>query len=203
MENLMKIVVVGATGTIGKAVVKELSGRHETISVGKTHGQHQVDIADSKSLRTLFETLGKIDAIVSATGNLHFGPLSDMTAEQFRVGLESKLLGQVDLALIGQHYLNDGGSITLTGGILSEEPIRYGANATTVNLALEGFVRAASVELPRGLRINVVSPTIVQESLERFGAYMPGFEAVPAFRVALAYVRSIEGIQTGKVYRVF
>ncbi len=199
----MKIVIVGATGTIGKAVVKELGARHEIVQVGKTHGQYQVDIADSTSIRTLFEKVGKIDAIISTTGSLHFGPLSEMTAEQFRIGLESKLLGQVDLALIGQNYLHDGGSVTLTGGILSEEPIRYGTNATTVNLALEGFVRAASVELPRGLRINVVSPTIVRESLEKFGAYMPGFEAVPASRVALAYVRSIEGVQTGKVYRVF
>lgn len=200
----MKIVVVGASGTIGKAIVKELESRgHEIVQVGRTSGHHQADIANGDTIRTLFEKTGKVDAIVSAAGSLHFGPLAEMTAEQFRVGLENKLLGQVNLALIGQKYLNDGGSITLTGGILSEEPIRYGANATTVNLALEGFVLAAAVELARGIRINLVSPTIVTESLELFGSYMAGFEPVPAARVALAYVRSIEGVQTGRVYRVF
>lgn len=200
----MKIVVVGASGTIGKAIVKELESRgHEVVQVGRTSGHYRADISSGDTIRALFEKTGMVDAIVSAAGSLHFGPLAEMTAEQFRVGLENKLLGQVNLALIGHKYLNDGGSITLTGGILSEEPIRYGTNATTVNLALEGFVLAAAVELARGIRINLVSPTIVTESVGQFGSYMAGFEPAPAARVALAYVRSIEGIQTGRVYRVF
>lgn len=199
----MKIAVIGATGTIGKAVVKELSARHEPISIGKTRGQYHVDITSSESIRALFTELGKVDAIVSTTGNLHFGPLAEMTAEQFRIGLHDKLLGQIDVALIGQHYLSDGGSITLTSGIVSDEPILGGVNATTVNAALEGFVRAAAVELPRSIRINVVNPSVVQESLEVYGPFFRGFEAVPASRVALAYSRSVEGPQTGRVYRVW
>ena len=197
-----KILVVGATGTLGQAVVRELSGKHELIEVGRSRGQHQVDITDSASIHALFERVGKVDAIVSTAGKVHFGPLSDMTAQQFRIGLHDKLLGQIDLALIGQHFLNDGGSITLTSGILSEEPIRLGVNATTVNAALEGFVRAAAFELSRGQRINVVSPTLVEESLKSHGAFFSGFETVPASRAALAYVRSIDGVQTGRVYRV-
>lgn len=199
----MKIAIIGATGTIGKAVVKELSARHEPIQIGNTHGQYQVDITRSASIHALFAQLGKVDAIISTTGKLHFGPLTEMTAEQFKVGLHDKLLGQIDLALIGQHYLNDGGSITLTSGILSDEPILLGANATTVNAALEGFVLAAAIELPRGIRINAVNPSVVQESLDIFGPYFHGFEAVPASRVAMAYSRSIEGRQTGRVYRVW
>jgi NAD(P)-dependent dehydrogenase (short-subunit alcohol dehydrogenase family) len=197
-----RILIVGATGTVGQALVHQIAGRYEIIPVGRTRGDYQIDITDSASIEALFDRIGKVDAIVSVTGDLHFGPLAEMTTEQFRVGLNSKLLGQVALALIGQHFLTDGGSITLTGGTVSDEPIKFGANASTVNAALEGFVRGAAVELPRGIRINVVSPSVLQESMSSFGPLFPGIEAVPGSRVALGYVRSIEGVQTGRVYRM-
>ena len=142
----MKIVIIGATGTVGTAVVKQLAERHEVIQVGKTRGQYQADITDADSVRALFARIVKVDAIVSTAGNLHFGPLTEMTAEQFKIGLHDKLLGQIELALIGQHHLKDGGSITLTSGIVGDEPILYGVNATTVNAASAGFVRAAAIE---------------------------------------------------------
>ncbi len=198
----MKIILIGATGTIGRAVAQELGQRHDIIAVGKSRGELQVDVTRSDSIRALFERVGKVDAIVSATGSLHFGPLAEMTAEQFKIGLHDKLLGQVDLALIGQHHLNEGGSITLTSGIVSDEPIRYGANASAVNMAIDGFVRGAAVEL-RGIRINSVSPTVLTESLDSYGPYFQGFESAPASRVALAYSRSVEGAQTGRVFRVW
>ena len=204
LELLVKkrILIVGATGTVGRALVHQIAGRHEIVPVGRVRGDYQVDITDSASISTLFERVGKVDAIVSVTGDLYFGPLAEMTTEQFRVGLNSKLLGQVSLALLGQHFLTDGGSITLTGGTVSDEPIRFGANASTVNAALEGFVRGAAVELTRGIRINVVSPSVLQESMSSFGPFFHGIEAVPGARVALGYVRSIEGVQTGRVYRM-
>jgi len=201
-EFPMKIILIGATGTIGRAVAQELGQRHHIIAVGKSRGEHQVDVTRSDSIRALFERVGKVDAIVSTTGGLHFGPLAEMTAEQFKIGLHDKLLGQVDLALIGQHYLNAGGSITLTSGIVSDEPIRYGANASAVNMAIDGFVRGAAVELG-GIRINSVSPTVLTESLDSYGPYFQGFESAPASRVALAYSRSVEGAQTGRVFRVW
>lgn len=197
-----RILMVGATGTVGRALVRQIASRHEIISVGRTRGDYQIDITDSASIEVLFDRVGKVDAIVSVTGDLHFGPLAQMSTDQFRIGLNSKLLGQVALALIGQHFLTDGGSITLTGGTVSDEPIKFGANASTVNAALEGFVRGAAVELPRGIRINVVSPSVLQESMSSFGPFFPGIEAVPGSRVALGYVRSIEGVQTGRVYRM-
>jgi NAD(P)-dependent dehydrogenase (short-subunit alcohol dehydrogenase family) len=198
----MKVVVIGATGTTGRAIVNELGARHEVIEVGKSRGQHQVDITKVDSVKALFARLGKVDAIVSAAGGVSFAPLSEMTAEQFSVGLNDKLLGQVNLALVGQHCLSDGGSITLTGGILADEPVRQGSNATTVNAALEGFARAAAIELQRGQRINVVSPTVLTESMEKYQSFFRGFEPTPAARVALAYSRSVEGAQSGRVYRV-
>jgi len=199
----MKVVVIGASGTIGQAIVSELGARHEIVEVGKTRGQHQVDITQVQSVKALFERLGRVDAIVSAAGGVHFAPLPEMTSEQFSVGLNNKLLGQVNLALVGQHHLSDGGSITLTSGILSDEPVRQGSNATTVNAALEAFARAAAIELPRGQRINVVNPTVLTESMAIYQSFFRGFEPVPAARVALAYSRSVEGPQTGRVYRVW
>ena len=125
-----------------------------------------------------------------------------MSVEQFWVGLRDKLMGQINVVLGAQRYVNDGGSFTLTSGIVGDEPIREGANATTVNLALEGFVRGAAIELPRGLRINAVSPTVFVESMEGYGPFFRGFEPVPVAKAALAFSRSVEGRDTGKVYKV-
>ncbi|EHP44457.1 short chain dehydrogenase [Cupriavidus basilensis OR16] len=199
----MKIVVIGASGTLGQAVVENLSARHEVVRVGKSRGDHRVDLTRPESVLALFEATGRVDAIVATTGSLFFGPLAQMRAEDFEIGLQDKLLGQVRLALVGQHFLNQGGSITLTSGIVGSEPIRMGANAGSVNAALEGFVRSAAPELERGLRINVVSPTVVQESWPAYGDFFPGFEPVPAARVALAFQRSVEGPRSGHVYRVW
>lgn len=198
----MKIIVIGASGTIGRAVSEELSQRHDVIRVGRTRGDYQVDITSQESVEALFAQTGEVDAIVSTTGNLHFGPLSTMTDSQFNLGLQDKLLGQIRLALVGQHFLRDGGSITLVSGIVAQEPIAQGVNATTVNAGLEGFVRAAARELPRGIRINLISPTVLSESLAAYGDFFPGFPSVPAAAVAQAYRRSIEGVQTGRIYPV-
>ena len=198
----MKIIIIGASGTVGRAVAQELNQRHEVIRVGRTQGDYQVDITSQQSVQSLFEKIGQVDAIVSATGNLFFGPLATMTDRDFNQGLQDKLLGQIRLALTGQHYLNDGGSITLISGIVAHEPIAQGVNATTVNAGLEGFVRAAACELPRGIRINLISPTVLTESAAAYDGFFPGFASVPAASVAQAYRRSVEGVQSGRIYRV-
>ena len=199
----MNIVIIGASGTIGSAVASELAQRHEIIEVGSRSGAHQADMGDIAQVRALFARIGKVDAVVVTAGKLHFGPLADFTPEQFQLGLGSKLMGQVNVALVAQQYLNDGGSITLTSGIVAEQPIRNGAAASMTNAAVEGFVRGAAIELARGIRINVVSPTVLEESLDAYGPFFPGFEPASAIRVALAYRRSVEGAQTGQVYRVW
>jgi NAD(P)-dependent dehydrogenase (short-subunit alcohol dehydrogenase family) len=198
----MKILVVGANGTIGKAVVDELKPRHEIVSAGRTHGDHRVDISDLASIQKLFTEIGSVDGVVSAAGDVHFGPLLDMTPDQLRVGISYKLMGQVQLALEATKHLNPGGSVTLTAGTLSYDPIRFGASASLVNSAIEGFVRAAAIEFPPGMRINAVSPTVLRESLAAFGSFFAGSEGVPAKLVALAYSKSVEGAQTGQIYFV-
>lgn len=198
----MKIVVIGASGTLGRAVCAEFKARHEVVEVGASHGHHHVDATNLPNVERLFHEIGRIDAVVTTIGRVHFGPFREMTADQFWIGLRDKLMGQVNVVLAAQHHVSDGGSFTLTGGILADEPIRDGINATTVNLALEGFVRGAAVELPRGIRINLVSPTVLEESIDAYQAYFRGFEPVTAQRAALAYCRSVEGAQTGRIYRV-
>jgi len=200
----MKIVVIGAGGDVGRAVAEELArdGKHEIIRVGRTSGDHQVDITRDESVSALFEKIGPVDAIIAAAGNVILAPIEQMTAAEFHKGLQDKLLSQVRVALVGQHYLIAGGSITLTSGIAVDDPIAQGANAAASNAGIEGFVRAAACDFPRGIRINAVSPTVLTESMNRFGPFFPGCESVPAARVAMAYRRSVEGVHSGRVYRV-
>ena len=198
----MKIVLIGASGTLGQAIDAALSERHQIIRVGRQSGDQHVDITDSGSIRRLFEQIGSFDALVSATGNLHFGALAEMTEAEYQIGLRDKLMGQVNLLLIGREFITDGGSFTLTSGILSDEPIRFGSSASMVNAAIDGFVRGAAIELPRGLRVNSVSPTVVSESMPGYAPYFRGFKPIPAAEAALGYVRSVEGAQTGQVYQM-
>lgn len=200
----MKIVVIGASGDIGRSVVEELGrdGRHEVIRVGRTQGDHQVDITRDESVSLLFAKIAPVDAIIVAAGNVILAPVEKMSAADFLAGLQDKMLSQVRVALIGQHYLNEGGSITLTSGIAVDDPIAQGSHAAASNAGIEGFVRAAACDFHRGIRINAVSPAMLVESKDRFGPFFPGHEGVPAAQVAMAYRRSVEGVQSGRVYRV-
>lgn len=198
----MRILIIGATGTIGRAVVGELGGRHEIVTAGRSSGDLRVDITDSHSIRAMFERAGALDAVVSATGKVKFAPLEAMTAADYEVGLKDKLMGQVNLVLVGQDFLNDGGSFTLTTGVLDHDPIVQGTSASMVNGAVNAFVLAAAIELKRGQRINAVSPGVILEALPSYAPFFRGFEAVPAAKAARAYAKSVEGAQTGQVYRV-
>lgn len=198
----MKIILVGASGTIGRAVGAELERRHDVVRVGRSGGDFRVDITDSGSIRRLYADVGEFDALVSTVGKVHFGPLERFTPEQFDVGLRDKLMGQVNLVMLGLASIRAGGSFTLTSGLLNDDPIREGASAAMVNGALEGFVHGAAVELSRGLRINLVSPTVIEEALPVYAPFFPGVKAVPAREAALGYVKSVEGVQTGRVYRI-
>jgi len=195
----MRVLVVGASGTVGQAVVKELGRRHEIVTAGRSSGDVTVDLTSEASISAMFEKLGRVDAIVTTAGHVHFGPLITMTAADFRKGLDDKLMGQINLTLIGQHHLNDNGSITLTSGVLDRDPIRMGANAAAVNGAIGGFVRSAAIELPRGLRINAVSPGLLEESAGKYDGFFPGHETVSSARVGLAFAKSVDGAITGQV----
>lgn len=199
----MKIIIVGGTGTIGQAVAQELGQRHEIIRVGRRGGDIQVDITDLSSIQAMYDKMGDFDALVATTGQVRFMPLSDLKPEHYQFGFNHKLMGQVNLVRLGLASIQAGGSFTLTSGILNHDPIRTSASAAMVNGALEGFVRAAALEMPNQVRINIVSPTVLLESMDKYATYFRGYEPAPAARVALAYSKSVEGAQTGQIYKIW
>ena len=193
----MRILIVGATGTIGRPLVAALQGRHELVLASRAKADEKVDISDPNSIRALYKRVGKVDAVVSASGEAKFGPLEQLTDEDFALGLNSKLMGQVNLVRYGFDSVNDGGSFTLTSGVLASEPMVGSAAISLVNAAVEGFTRAAALEAPRKIRVNVVSPPWVTETLIAFKMDLAG--GMPAAEVARAFVQSVEGTQTGAV----
>jgi NAD(P)-dependent dehydrogenase (short-subunit alcohol dehydrogenase family) len=203
----LRILLIGASGELGRAIVAELGGRHEIVTSGSKSGDIRIDISDPASIVAGLKAAGSLDAVACAAGAVNFQPMSTIPAATiersvYGLGLTNKLMGQVNLTLAARDALRDGGSITLIAGVLSEQPIVAGSSASMVNGAVEAFARAASVELPRGLRINAVSPTVFEESMGNYGPFFRGFDPVPVARAARAFARSIEGRQTGQVYKV-
>lgn len=199
----MKILIVGASGTIGQAVAHKLAKKHDIIRAGRNGTDVKVDITSVESIKSMYEQVGKVDAVINAAGGAHFAPTSVLTPELNEIAIESKLKGQINLVLLGLNYVNDGGSFTLTTGIMMDDPVAQGASAAMANGGVKAFVKAAAIEMPRGIRINSVSPNVLQESLEKYEDFFPGFDAVPASRVALAYKKSVDGAQTGQNYEVY
>lgn len=193
----MRIIVIGAAGTIGSAVGEVLSSHHDVVGVGRTSGEAHADIADADSLRALFASVQPFDAVVCAAGSAAFGPLADLRDEDFELGFRSKLMGQVNLVRLGFPHITDRGSFTLTSGILSQHPTPGSAAISMVNASVEAFARAAVLDLPRGIRVNVVSPPWVRETLAALGRDTSG--GLPAASVARAYQASVEGDMSGQV----
>ncbi len=191
----MKIVIIGATGTIGSAVSSELEKKHEVIRVGYNDGDYRVDIASQELIQALFVKTGIVDAIVSTTGLANFGTLDSLSDADYELALNNKLMGQVNLVRLGRDYLNDSGSITLTSGITAWQPMQESLSVSMVNAGLEGFTRAAALGLDREIRINVVSPDFVRETAEAMGM---GSIGVPATQTALAYAATVEGKMNGE-----
>lgn len=198
----MKIIVVGAGGAVGKTAVDALAQRHEIIKVGRSSGDVQADIEDIDSIRAMYQQVGKVDAVVSAVGHGHFGAVDEMTSEQFMKGINHKVLPQVNLVLEGFAYINDGGSFTLTSGVLNRDPITGGSCAAAANGALDGFVLGAAVDMPRGIRINCVSPEVLEVSRAKYDGFFRGHVHVSDEAVGLAYSKAVEGCLTGQVFIV-
>lgn len=192
----MRVIVIGGAGTIGSAVVKALSARYEVIIAGRKSGTMHLDLASPESIRVMFQSVGKFDAVVSAAGQAKFGSLDELTDADYLFSFSNKLMGQANLVRIGRQFIADGGSFTLTTGVLSREPIKGSASISMVNAGLEGFVRAAALELPHGIRVNVVSPPWVTETL--VARKMDPSQGMPAASVAQAYLASVEGTMTGQ-----
>jgi len=196
----MKIILIGATGTIGKEVHERLREEHEVIPIGFRDGDFQVDIADKNSIQALFNQIGKVDAVISTTGLSAFGELGELTDDQFLLGWNNKLMGQINILRIGRSFVSEGGAILLTSGMLANEPMPGSAATSAANGALNSFVKAASLDLGDKLRINAVSPVFVKETMEMMG--MDSSDGMSAADTAKAYQAALEGSMTGEVIDV-
>ncbi|WP_433176253.1 short chain dehydrogenase [Actinoallomurus sp. CA-150999] len=192
----MKILVIGATGTIGSTAAAVLeSGGHEVVRASR-NGPVTVDMTDPASIEAALMSVSDLDAVVCCAASGRLTPLASASDEDFTAGLHGKLLGQVTLVRRALHLVRDGGSITLTSGVF-DEPTPGGAFGALVNAGLGAFVEAAAIEMPRGLRLNAVSPGWVSETLKAMGE--DGSQGTPATEVAHAYLRAIEGTMRGQI----
>lgn len=199
----MKILIIGGNGTIGKTVATHFKEKNEVLIAGRNSGDVTVDIADSSSIKEMFEKTGKLDSIICIAGEAKWADFNDLTEEDYYIGLKSKLMGQVNLVRIGKDYLNPNGSITLSTGILADDPVVKTASAAMVNGGIHSFVQAASLELENGIRLNVVSSGMVEDAYEKYKDYFPGHNPIPMKKVINGYVRSLNGKGNGEVIRIY
>jgi NAD(P)-dependent dehydrogenase (short-subunit alcohol dehydrogenase family) len=193
----MKVVVIGATGTIGKAVADALAKRGHDVIRASRKSEVRVDIENSMTVHALFNLVKDADAVVTCAGSGGWGPLAKLADEDFAFALRSKLMGQVNVVRIAKDHVKDGGSITVTSGVLASKPMTGSTAISLVNAGLEGFVRAAALDMPRGVRVNVVSPPWVKETLRE--RKMDDSHGIAAEDVAKAYVAAVEGQSNGEV----
>lgn len=199
----MRILIIGGSGTIGKCVVNYYNQNNEVIIGGRTNQDIEIDIADSKSIETAFYKTGKLDAIVCIAGEAKWDDFDNLSEEDYYIGIRSKLMGQVNLVRIGRKYLTPGGSITLSTGILADDPVVKTASAALVNGAIHSFVKAANLEIGMDFRLNVVSLGLVQDAYEKYKNYFPGHNPISMEKVLNAYKRAIDGKDRGQILRTY
>lgn len=194
----MRIIIVGASGTMGTYLTQAFEKEHEIIKVSTKGGDIPADITSPASIEQMYKKAGAFDALICTAGPTYVGALEKMSPVEFKKGLEGKLMGQINLVLIGQHYINPKGSFTLISGALTHEPQRNFANASAANGAVEAFVRAAAIELEHGIRINAVSPTVLESSPHYF-PYFPGEMPTTMKALEFGFRKSLFGAGTGQV----
>ncbi|MBT8272790.1 MAG: short chain dehydrogenase [Bacteroidia bacterium] len=198
----MKILIIGGNGTIGRKVSERLSEKHSILIAGRNSGDVNVDFSSSDSIKSMFESIGKVDAIVSIAGDAKWDKFEHLSEEDFYIGIKSKLMGQVNVVRLGKDYLNEGGSITLSTGILADEPVDMTTSAAMVNGGIHSFVKAVALELKNGIRINAVCSDLVEDSYEKYKDYFPGNTPVPMHKIVNGYLKSVEGKINGQIIRI-
>lgn len=198
----MKIIIVGASGTMGSFLSNEFEKEHEVIRADRNTPDVRVDITSPEAIENMYKKAGTFDALICTAGPTYIGSWKNLTDSAFRKGVEGKMMGQINLVLIGQHYINPKGSFTLITGALTHDPQKNFANASTANAAVEGFVRAAAIELENGIRINAVSPTVIENSPHYF-PFFPGEIPVTMKQLEYGFRKSVFGANTGQIIKPF
>lgn len=199
----MRILIIGGQGTIGRRVAAHFMQEHEVVVAGRSSEHYTVDISNAQSLKNLLDRVGSFDSIICTAGEARWAAFDELSEEDYYIGIESKLMGQVNLVRIGRSYLQKGGSITLTTGILADDPVPTTTSAAMVNGALHSFVKAVALELTDGIRVNVVSSGVVQDAYAKYKDYFPGHPPIPMDRMTLGYVRSVMGKGNGEIIRIY
>ena len=198
----MKIIIVGASGTMGKHLTSAFEKENEVIRAATEGGDIQVDFTSTISIENMYKQIGAFDALISTAGPTYVGPWKKMSDTEFRKGVDGKMMGQINLVLIGQHFINPKGSFTLITGALTHDPQKNFANASAANGAVEGFVRAAAIELENGIRINAVSPTVIENSPQYF-PFFPGDIPVTMQQLEYGFRKSVFGANTGQIIKPY
>ncbi|MEY8779121.1 short chain dehydrogenase [Allomuricauda sp. XS_ASV26] len=199
----MKIVIIGGYGTIGKVISEHFKQKHNVLIASRTKGDYIVDITNSTSIKKMFETVGKVDAIICIAGEAKWDDFNNLTEDDYYIGIKSKLMGQVNLVRIGKDYLNANGSITLSTGVLADDPVLKTTSAAMVNGAIHSFTKAVALEIENGIRINTVSLGLVEDAYEKYKDYFPGHLPISMKQAVSGYVRSVEGKGQGEIIRVY
>ena len=199
----MRILVIGASGTIGKRLVSRFETGNEIITAGRTSGDIKVDITSVDSIKQMFADAKNIDACICVAASGPLDNFSTLTEQQLLSDMKGKLFGQVNIVLTGQRYLNPNGSFTLTSGIFADVPYKGTTGGAMTSGALHSFVLNAAIELPKSIRINVVSPSIAEDSAKDFGHLFPGLKPVSMEALSDAYYRCIFENITGQIIRVY
>lgn len=199
----MRILIIGGGGTIGSRLAQYFGKDYEVLIAGRHSGDFTVDIAQSSSIAALLEKTGRLDAIICAAGEAKWADFHELTEEDYHIGLRSKLMGQVNLVRLGRDYLHPGGSITLTSGILADDPVAMTSSAAMVNGALHSFVKAVVLDLKQDIRINVVASGLVEDAVDKYKGYFPGHHPISMEKMLRGYIRSVEGRGTGEIIRIY
>lgn len=199
----MRILIIGGEGTIGRRVAAHFMQEHEVVVAGRSSEHYKVDIANSNSIINLLDRLGSFDAIICTAGEAKWAPFAELSEKDYYIGIQSKMMGQVNLVRIGRSYMQQGGSITLTTGILADDPVPQTASAAMVNGGIHSFVKAVSLEMIGGMRVNVVSSGVVQDAYAKYKDYFPGHPPISMDRMTLGYVRSVLGKGNGEIIRIY
>ncbi|MFJ6670204.1 short chain dehydrogenase [Actinosynnema sp. NPDC091369] len=200
----MRIIVVGGGGTIGRRVVPALRSRgHDVVVAARTSGDVHVDLSAPATIEVMYREVGPVDGVVSVAAHGELDEFGTLTSDALRENMRAKFFGQVDLVLTGRHHCSDGASFTLTSGIFADHAWPHVTGGGVISGALHSFTLSAAVELPRGMRINVVSPTITDDSVDAFGEHFPGLRPVPVDELVDHYLHCVEGTDTGRVIRAY
>ena len=200
IDNKKTVILIGANGNMGKVALSGL-GKHKIITAGRSteNNDYAVDITSEVSLRKLYKDVGHFDAVVNTVGTCEYADFTEMTEAQWMNTIQSKMMGQINIVRIGQEYIADKGSFTLITGILNLKPIPFAIADATTSGAIDTFVKCVAFEMPRGIRINSINPTVLEEAWDVYGEMMPGFQPVPSALVGKAFERSVDGFITGQV----